>query len=280
MIENSFTHTIITMVKNALLEDVGGEDITAQLISENSSAKASVITRDAAVICGSGWFNEVYHQLDPNIEITWLVKDGQMVKANETLCHLQGKARNILTGERTALNFLQTLSGTATTVKKYVDALANFSTQLLDTRKTLPGFRFAQKYAVRCGGGTNHRMGLYDAYLIKENHIAACGSITAAVIKARELNVDKVIEVEVENLTQLEEALAINTDIIMLDNFSLSNIQEAVNINNKRAKLEISGNVTLDNITQLAETGVDYISVGALTKHIKAIDLSMRIYSS
>lgn len=277
MIANSFAHTIITMVKNALLEDIGAGDITAALIPENAFTTASVITRDAAVICGIDWFNEVYRQLDSTIEITWLVKDGQTVFPNEVLCRLQGKARNLLTGERTALNFLQTLSGTATSVKKYIDVLSRSSTQLLDTRKTIPGFRLAQKYAVRCAGGSNHRMGLYDAYLIKENHILACGSITAAVFKAKQLHNDKMIEVEVENLAQLKEALNAEANIIMLDNFSLPEIREAVKINNKRAKLEVSGGVTLENIITIAETGIDYISVGALTKHVKAIDLSMRV---
>jgi len=272
-------------VSAALKEDLSGEDasydITAQLILEQSQSRASIITREEAVVCGCGWVDQVFRQLGQQVEIEWLVKDGDKVAANTELCRLKGPSRILLTGERTALNFLQTLSATATTTYQYSQLLNNYKTQLLDTRKTLPGMRLAQKYAVRCGGGVNHRIGLFDAYLIKENHIFACGGIAQAVKAAKQLNPGKTVEVEVENLDEFSQALAAEADIIMLDNFSIADIEQAVqqNQNNAshQAKLEVSGNVTDERLQELAATGVDFISSGALTKNIQAIDLSMRI---
>jgi len=272
-------------VSAALKEDLSGEDasydITAQLILEQSQSRASIITREEAVVCGCGWVDQVFRQLGQQVEIEWLVKDGDKVAANTELCRLKGPSRILLTGERTALNFLQTLSATATTTYQYSQLLDNYKTKLLDTRKTLPGMRLAQKYAVRCGGGVNHRIGLFDAYLIKENHIFACGGIAQAVKAAKQLNPGKTVEVEVENLNEFSQALAAEADIIMLDNFSIADIEQAVqqNKNNSshQAKLEVSGNVTDERLQELAATGVDFISSGALTKNIQAIDLSMRI---
>jgi nicotinate-nucleotide pyrophosphorylase (carboxylating) len=272
-------------VSAALKEDLSGEDasydITAQLILEQSQSRASIITREEAVICGCGWVDQVFRQLGQQVEIEWLVKDGDKVAANTELCRLKGPSRILLTGERTALNFLQTLSATATTTYQYSQLLDGYKTQLLDTRKTLPGMRLAQKYAVRCGGGVNHRIGLFDAYLIKENHIFACGGIAQAVKAAKQLNPGKTVEVEVENLDEFSQALAAEADIIMLDNFSIADIEQAVqqNHNNSphQAKLEVSGNITDERLQELAATGVDFISSGALTKNIQAIDLSMRI---
>jgi nicotinate-nucleotide pyrophosphorylase (carboxylating) len=272
-------------VSAALKEDLSGEDasydITAQLILEQSQSRASIITREEAVVCGCGWVDQVFRQLGQKVEIEWLVKDGDKVAANTELCRLKGPSRILLTGERTALNFLQTLSATATTTYQYSQLLDDYKTQLLDTRKTLPGMRLAQKYAVRCGGGVNHRIGLFDAYLIKENHIFACGGIAQAVKAAKQLNPGKTVEVEVENLDEFSQALAAEADIIMLDNFSIADIEQAVqqNKNNSshQAKLEVSGNVTDERLQELAATGVDFISSGALTKNIQAIDLSMRI---
>ena len=272
-------------VSAALKEDLSGEDasydITAQLILEQSQSRASIITREEAVVCGCGWVDQVFRQLGQKGEIEWLVKDGDKVAANTELCRLKGPSRILLTGERTALNFLQTLSATATTTYQYSQLLNDYKTQLLDTRKTLPGMRLAQKYAVRCGGGVNHRIGLFDAYLIKENHIFACGGIAQAVKAAKQLNPGKTVEVEVENLDEFSQALAAEADIIMLDNFSIADIEQAVqqNKNNSshQAKLEVSGNVTDERLQELAATGVDFISSGALTKNIQAIDLSMRI---
>lgn len=272
-------------VSAALKEDLSAEDarldITAQLILEQSQSHASIITRDDAVICGCGWVDQVFRQLGQQVEIEWLVKDGDKVTANTELCRLKGPSRILLTGERTALNFLQTLSATATTTYQYSKLLSGYKTQLLDTRKTLPGMRMAQKYAVRCGGGVNHRIGLYDAYLIKENHIFACGGIAQAVAAAKRLNPGKTVEVEVENLDEFAQALAAEADVIMLDNFSLGDIECAVKQNRANtahtAKLEVSGNITDERLQELAATGVDFISSGALTKNIQAIDLSMRI---
>lgn len=272
-------------VSAALKEDLSGEDasydITAKLILEQSQSRASIITREEAVVCGCGWVDQVFRQLGQQVEIEWLVKDGDKVAANTELCRLKGPSRILLTGERTALNFLQTLSATATTTYHYSQLLNDYKTQLLDTRKTLPGMRLAQKYAVRCGGGVNHRIGLFDAYLIKENHIFACGGIAQAVKAAKQLNPGKTVEVEVENLDEFSQALAAEADIIMLDNFSIADIEQAVqqNKNNSshQAKLEVSGNVTDERLQELAATGVDFISSGALTKNIQAIDLSMRI---
>ncbi len=271
----------ITMVELALREDLNGSaaelDITAQLIEADRYAEARVITREPAVVCGVDWVNEVFTQLGGDVELQWHVKDGDAVSADQTLFELRGPARAILTGERTALNFLQTLSGVATTTAKYVKYLEESHTQLLDTRKTIPGLRTALKYAVVCGGGHNHRVGLYDAYLIKENHIFACGGIAAAITQARKLQPNKVVEVEVENLAEYSEALTAGADIIMLDNFSLADIYTAVEQRNQHTKLEVSGNITSDRLAELSRTGVDYISSGALTKNIQSIDLSLRI---
>jgi nicotinate-nucleotide pyrophosphorylase (carboxylating) len=228
-------------------------------------------------VCGIAWFNQVFHQLNPHINITWQCADADFVAANTVLCTLQGSARTLLTGERSALNFLQLLSGTATITREYVALLKSSPTRLLDTRKTIPGWRLAQKYAVRCGGGNNHRMGLYDAFLIKENHIAAVGSITDAITSARRQAPDKLIEIEVENLQQLDEAIANQADIVLLDNFDDSQLAQAVKRTNKTTKLEVSGNITQSRLRYLADLGIDYISVGALTKHVRAIDLSMRL---
>ncbi len=261
----------------ALQEDIGTGDISAELIDAHCQAKATVITRESAVIAGQPWFNAVFQQLDPNITIKSLIDEGATLSAKQTICLLSGNARALLSGERCALNFLQTLSGTATTVAQYVKQLSGFNTQLLDTRKTLPGLRYAQKYAVRCGGAHNHRMGLFDAFLIKENHIASCGSISKAVALAKKNHVNKLIEVEVENLDEFHEALQVGCDRIMLDNFDLEQVKQAVCINQKRSTLEVSGDINLSNLHQYAALGVDFISVGALTKHLHAIDLSMTI---
>lgn len=267
---------IAASVARTLAEDIGSGDITAALIEKSAFADAYVMTRENAVICGQAWFTETFKQLDPTISLRWHAKEGEQVLANSKIVSLAGPARALLTGERTALNWLQTLSGTATTVATYVSALAGSQTQLLDTRKTIPGLRNAQKYAVKLGGAANHRHGLYDMYLIKENHIASCGSISLAVQRAKAQHLDKKTEVEVENLTQLEEAIAAKADIVMLDNFDLSAMRQAVELTKGRVKLEVSGNVSLDNIATIAKTGVDFISVGAITKHLRAIDLSMR----
>lgn len=269
-------------VRRALEEDIGSGDLTANLIPEVSQSEATVIIREDAVICGLTWFEQSFQLLDAGVNIHWQVADGEQVKANQTLCTLHGPARALLSGERTALNFLQTLSGTASRVRQYVDAVAGSGVEILDTRKTIPGMRRSQKYAVRCGGGHNHRMGLYDAVLIKENHIAAAGSIAAAIDKAHAMvkNIAAsqpiIIEVEVENLLQLDEALAAGVDVVLLDNMANDTLGEAVALTQGRAKLEASGGVSLETIKAIAETGVDYISVGALTKDIQATDLSMR----
>lgn len=275
-------HHIRASVAAALAEDLGNlpveqGDITASLIPASQQASATIISREAAIICGVAWVNEVFQQLDPSVQLDWQVQDGDSVAPNQLLCRLQGNARSLLTGERSALNFLQSLSGTATTTDLYVQQLAGSRTQLLDTRKTIPGLRLAQKYAVLCGGGQNHRIGLFDAFLIKENHIAAAGGIDKAVAQARSNFPGKPVEVEVENLAELQQALTAGADIIMLDNFSLADIQQAVALNQQRAKLEVSGNITSERLRELAATGVDFISSGALTKHVQAIDLSMRL---
>lgn len=268
-------------VARALQEDLGGDvdadrDITAQLLPQAAQAEARVITREAGVFCGKRWVEEVFIQLGNNVSITWHVEDGQPLVADQLLFELQGPARLLLTAERTALNFVQTLSGVATAVNRYVALLSGSNTQLLDTRKTLPGLRTALKYAVLCGGGQNHRLGLSDAFLIKENHIIASGSVSKAVEKALWMHPDVPVEVEVENLSELQLALAAGADIIMLDNFTLAMMQQAVTLTAKRALLEVSGNVTETTLPQIAATGVDYVSVGALTKHVQALDLSMR----
>ncbi|MBA1146525.1 carboxylating nicotinate-nucleotide diphosphorylase [Ectothiorhodospiraceae bacterium WFHF3C12] len=263
-------------VRRALREDVGEGDLTAALLPASRKGAASVIAREPAVICGRPWFDAVFGQLDAGVSVDWQVTDGEAVAAEQTLCRLSGPVRSLFTGERTALNFLQLLSATATAARGYVDAVAGTGITILDTRKTVPGLRLAQKYAARCGGASNHRMGLYDAILIKENHIYACGSITAAVSEARRLNLSVSVEVETENLGELDEALAAGADIIMLDNFTLADMREAVSRADGRARLEASGNVDTDTLRQIAETGVDYVSIGAITKHIRAVDLSMR----
>ena len=260
----------------ALAEDVGDGDLTTALIPEDAQAEAAVISREHAVLCGAAWFDAVFRQLDPRIHIEWRAADGDRVEPDQLLCTLHGPARALLTGERTALNFLQALSGTATLARRYADAVAGTGATILDTRKTLPGLRLAQKYAVRCGGCQNHRIGLFDAVLIKENHIMAAGSISNAIVAARRLHPGVTVEVEVENLTELEEALAARPDIVMLDNFELATLAEAVRITAKRVKLEASGNVNFDTVRAIAETGVDYISIGGLTKDVRAVDLSMR----
>lgn len=264
-------------VRRALIEDVGDGDLTANLIPETARSEARVISREAAVICGCRWFEQVFALLDESIRIDWQVADGDQVEPNQLLCVLSGPARALLTGERTALNFLQTLSGTATLTRKYVDAVAGTGVKVLDTRKTIPGLRRAQKYAVSCGGGTNHRMGLFDGVLIKENHIAAAGSISEAVAQARHHAPGGIpVEVEVEDLHEVREALAAGADILLLDNMEPATLREAVALTHGQAKLEASGGVTLETIREIAETGVDYISVGELTKHLRALDLSMR----
>lgn len=267
---------IMENVRAALIEDVGSGDITAQLLPDKVMSTAQVITREKGVLCGAAWFEEVFKQLDRAIQIEWLAKDGDLIQPNQILVKLSGAARSLLTGERAALNFLQLLSGVSSKVAQYVEIVKNTGVVLLDTRKTIPGLRRAQKYAVKCGGGHNHRMGLYDAFLIKENHIAAMGSITEAVQRARSIAPDKPVEVEVETLDQLKEALAVNVEVILLDNFNLYSIREAVRINKKRAKLEVSGGVNTEKLLAIAQTGVDYISIGELTKNVKALDLSMR----
>ncbi|EGT4276928.1 carboxylating nicotinate-nucleotide diphosphorylase [Cronobacter sakazakii] len=268
-------------VAQALREDLGGEtdasrDITAQLLPPDSRSHAVVITREAGVFCGKRWVDEVFIQLGGDVRVTWHVKDGDDVQPDQPLFELEGTSRVLLTGERTALNFVQTLSGVATEVRRYVAQLEGTRTQLLDTRKTIPGLRSALKYAVLCGGGANHRLGLSDAFLIKENHIIASGSVRQAVEKAFWLHPDVPVEVEVESLDELDAALKAGADIIMLDNFTVDQMREAVKRTAGQARLEVSGNVTLETLREFAETGVDFISVGALTKHIRALDLSMR----
>ncbi|MEJ2418041.1 MAG: carboxylating nicotinate-nucleotide diphosphorylase [Exilibacterium sp.] len=264
-------------VKIALAEDIGPGDITVGLIPATVQAQATVITREDCVMCGAAWVKEVFRQLDPDVAVELYFEDGDRVSANSRLFNLSGCARSLLTGERTALNFLQLLSGTATACRHYADLVAGTGVKLLDTRKTIPGLRTPQKYAVACGGCYNHRMGLYDAFLIKENHIAACGGIAAAVTTAKRQSPGKTVEVEVESLAQLEEALAARADVIMLDNFSLENMAAAVKVNSGRAKLEASGGVTDGTLRAIAETGVDFISIGVLTKDCRAVDLSMRV---
>ncbi|ELM6622305.1 carboxylating nicotinate-nucleotide diphosphorylase [Vibrio fluvialis] len=272
---------ITRSVTDTLKEDLGGTldpaaDITASLIPADVQGRATIITREHGVFCGQAWADEVFTQLGGEVTIEWLLKDGDTVEPNQTLCTLSGPARILLTGERNAMNFIQTLSGCATTTAQYVKALEGTGCRLLDTRKTIPGLRSALKYAVACGGGFNHRIGVFDAYLIKENHIIACGGITQAISTAKKLNPGKPVEVETENLDELRLAIEAGADIIMLDNFTLDMMREAVAINAGRAALENSGNVTMETLREYAETGVDYISVGALTKHVRAMDLSMR----
>lgn len=261
----------------ALAEDIGEGDITAQLIPSDQQASAKVITREDCIFCGRAWVDEVFKQVDPQVCIEWHINDGQPAPANSILFTLHGSARSLLTGERAALNFVQTLSGTATISHHYAQQVAHTQVKLLDTRKTIPGLRTAQKYAVACGGCHNHRIGLYDAFLIKENHIAACGGIAKAIASAHQIAPGKPVEVEVETFAELDQALAAGADIIMLDNFSIEDMKKAVTINAGRAKLEASGNINEKTLVPTAETGVDFISIGGLTKHCKAVDLSMRV---
>jgi nicotinate-nucleotide pyrophosphorylase (carboxylating) len=262
-------------IKPFLEEDIGSGDITAAIIPESMTAEAEVVTREGMVLCGRSWFDAVFKSLDANVKINWLAAEGEAVGKNTLLCKLSGAARGLLTGERTALNLLQTLSATATVARQYADAVSGTGCKVLDTRKTIPGLRNAQKYAVACGGCYNHRIGLYDGVLIKENHIIAAGSIGAAIRAAREL-ASVPVEVEVESMQEFLEAAAAKPDRIMLDNFSLEDMAAAVKLN-VGIELEASGNIGLDNIREIAETGVDYISIGALTKNVRAVDLSMRI---
>ena len=264
---------IASTVRRALNEDLGTGDLTARLLPQEMTSEATVLCRDSATLCGVAWFSEVFRQLDGDVSINWRCEDGDAVNPGQTVCTLSGSTRSLLSGERTALNFLQLLSGTATTTREYAAAVAHTTTQLLDTRKTLPGLRSAQKYAVLCGGGTNHRMGLYDAMLLKENHIRASGSVTAALELAKTTH--RYIEIEVENERQLVAALDAGADAVLLDNFTLEQIRQAVRINNGRARLEVSGGVEHDALADLAATGVDCISVGTLTKDVRAIDFSM-----
>lgn len=268
---------VLADVRRALQEDVGHGDASADLVPAHVTAEATVICRVPAVLSGSPWFDACMRELDPDMSIEWLVHDGEHALADATLCNLQGKARAMLTGERSALNFLQTLSATATVTAHYAQAVADTGTVILDTRKTLPGLRAAQKYAVRCGGGSNHRMGLHDAILIKENHITAAGNLMTAVATARKLHPDLLLEVEVENMAELEQALLAGVDRIMLDEFDDAMIRHAVARVDGQIPLEVSGSIELPRLASLAQMGVDYISVGALTKHIDAVDLSMRI---
>lgn len=267
---------IIQQVRTALAEDIGTGDITAQLIPAAQSGQARVITREPMIVCGQPWVDEVMRQVDNRIRIEWQVKEGEKVEGDRLLFTLAGPARSLLSAERAALNFLQLLSGTATICRRYADRVADTNVRLLDTRKTIPGLRTAQKYAVTIGGCHNHRIGLYDAFLIKENHIAACGGIAQAVQQARRQSPGKPVEVEVENFDELREALTAGCEVIMLDDFSLDDMVEAVKLTHNRAKLEASGGVSDDNLRAIAQTGVDFISIGSLTKHCRAIDLSMR----
>ncbi|WP_305420785.1 carboxylating nicotinate-nucleotide diphosphorylase [Photobacterium leiognathi] len=272
---------ITRTVADTLREDLGGEidpnlDITAGLIPADSQGVATIITREHGVFCGKMWADEVFKQLGGEVTIEWHVEDGDVVEPNQTLCTLSGPSRILLTGERNAMNFIQTLSGCATLTAQYVKQLEGTNTRLLDTRKTIPGLRSALKYAVTCGGGFNHRIGVFDAYLIKENHIIACGGIKQAITTAKQLNPNKPVEIETESLDELKQAIEAGADIVMLDNFTLEMMREAVAFNAGRVALENSGDITLSNIRECAKTGVDYISVGALTKHVKAMDLSMR----
>ena len=268
-------------VAAALAEDLGSGDLTAQLVPAETQTRAAVVSRENAVLCGSAWFNQCFKTLDPAITIAWMVSDGDKIVANQNLCEITGPARALLTGERTALNFLQMLSGVATKAREYADAVAGTQAQIVDTRKTLPGLRLAQKFAVQCGGGGNHRLGLYDAILIKENHILAAGSITAAMAEAQKVaagsaNRCKFIQVEVETFDELNQALAAGAEMILLDNMSPEQMREAVAITAGRAVLEASGNVNIDSVRSIAESGVNRISIGALTKDVRALDLSMR----
>jgi nicotinate-nucleotide pyrophosphorylase (carboxylating) len=277
MISDTLKQDIVICVARALAEDIGPGDVSAELIPSSRRIKAEVISRQTAVVCGSAFVDQVFHQIDSDLQITWHVVDGDEIAVDQLLFAVEGSARSILTGERSALNFLQTLSATATVSHYYANLVKHTNVQLLDTRKTIPGLRLAQKYAVTCGGCHNHRMGLFDAYLIKENHILACGSISAALTSAKRMNPDLTIEVEVENLDEFQQAVAAEADIIMLDNFSTGDMEVAVAGTNHNVKLEASGGISDETeLVAIAETGVVYVSIGALTKHCRAVDLSMR----
>ena len=268
---------IAKVVTQALAEDIASGDITAELIGADVQASGRIVTREDGILCGTAFALEAFQQIDPSCHVEWAAQDGDAIAADSLVCTLSGPARALLTGERTALNFLQLLSGTASTAGQYAARVAHTGVKLLDTRKTVPGLRLAQKYAVTCGGCYNHRIGLFDAFLIKENHISAAGSIAKAVAAARDVAPDKPVEVEVENEAELEQALTAGADRIMLDNFTLEALRDAVSHTAGSADLEASGNVTDETLVAIAETGVDFISIGALTKHVKALDLSMRI---
>lgn len=268
---------VYQLVERALQEDIGSGDITAQLIADDAILQATILTREPMVVCGRQFVEQAFLALTPDVELSWQVEECQFVEANTILLKLKGHARSLLTAERTALNFLQMLSGTATQTKAYVDQVAHTNCRILDTRKTLPNLRIAQKYAVHCGGGTNHRIGLFDAFLIKENHIAACGSISNAASQARKLEPNKLLEVEVEDLDELQQVIDARVDRIMLDNFTLDEMYRAVELANGEVSLEVSGNVNLETVRAIAETGIDFVSIGGLTKHVQAIDLSMRV---
>ena len=280
LINDALKNEIAQSVKKSLAEDIGDGDITASLNNDLSHAKAEIVCREKMVLCGRLWVDEIYNQLDPNFDIKWMFNDGDFIEKNTIIFEITGSTQNILSGERCALNFLQTLSATATITRQYVEQLKNLNCKVLDTRKTLPGLRLAQKYAVLCGGGTNHRIGLFDAILIKENHIISGGGIKNIIQKSKALHPKIPIEIEVETLIEVKEAIKAGADRLLLDNFSQEMLEKAYEINqslNDRPKLlEASGDITLNNIRKIAETGVDFISVGALTKHISAIDLSMR----
>ncbi len=275
MLRPPSSQAIQQQVQLALTEDIGSGDITAELIPANTQVQGVIVCREAAILCGQPWLNEVFRQLDSKVEIHWYFSDGDRLQTNDRICSIKGDARPILSGERTALNFIQTLSGIATTTTHYVQQLAGTSCKLLDTRKTIPGLRLAEKYAVRCGGGVNHRMGLYDAYLIKENHITAAGSIKAAIQTAREKQPDVWIEVEVETLSELQQAIDASAERILLDNMDTEMLQKAVALTQGRAELEASGGIELSRLPTIAATGVDFISTGAITKHLQAIDFSL-----
>ena len=268
--------TIKDDVARTLAEDIGDGDVSAQLIDPDTHLQIRLVVREDAVLCGTAWFDEVFRQCDEQVTVSWSAKDGDLIKTDDVICEVSGPARALLSAERSALNFLQTLSGTATITHNYADLIENTNCRILDTRKTIPHLRMAQKYAVACGGGLNHRIGLFDAYLIKENHLAACGGIAAAATKARALNPELLLEIEVESLDQLQQAIDAGVDRALLDNFSLEQTREAVELNNKRIQLEASGNITEENLIEIANIGVDFISIGALTKHLRAIDFSLR----
>jgi nicotinate-nucleotide pyrophosphorylase (carboxylating) len=267
---------IINQAANALDEDIGSGDISAALIDTDARLETELWVREDAILCGCQWFDEVFRQCDANISINWLTGDGERVTANSVVCEVSGPARGLLSAERSALNFLQTLSGTATVTRSYADLIAHTRCKILDTRKTIPQLRSAQKYAVLCGGGSNHRIGLFDAFLIKENHLAACGGIANAVSRARQLQPQKFLEVEVENLEQLQQAIDVGVERAMLDNFSIEEMKQAVALTDQRIQLEASGNIEREQLVEIAECGVDFISIGALTKNLRAIDFSLR----